>query len=49
MICELCEGREGVILGDSNLLSIVWSDEGGIRGDEGMVDKMFMESFTGAV
>ena len=47
-LCEICEGHEVVILGDFNLPSIVWSDEGEMLGGEGKIDRMFMDCFNTA-
>ena len=47
VILDFCEGRKVVILGDFNLPSLLWLDDG-VFGDGGGVDQMFLNFFAAA-
>ena len=46
VVCEFCESRDALVLGDFNLPSIVWTEEGGMLGGIGNVDRMFLDCFA---
>ena len=42
---EFCVGKTVIVLGDFNLPSLVWNEDGMTSGGESLADRLFLESF----